>query len=166
MRDRFLSSLFTFGLVIAVTAGIGWGLYFTHTISAANDAHLSCPGLATGCTVLGHIQVTDFLGLGAIAAAVFGGAYISVRSWLRQKNIFATSTNILESVKNLAGNDKAVYDAVVKADGTIFQSDVMKQIGFSKVKTSRILDRLEAKGLVERRRRGMANLVVLRRLER
>ncbi|RLE76927.1 MAG: transcriptional regulator, partial [Thermoprotei archaeon] len=35
--------------------------------------------------------------------------------------------------------------------------------GFSKAKVSRILDKLEAMGLVERKRRGMSNIVLLRK---
>ena len=45
-------------------------------------------------------------------------------------------------------------------NGSVYQSDIMKKTGFSKVKVSRVLDKLEQKGLLERKRRGMTNLVV------
>ena len=63
---------------------------------------------------------------------------------------------------NLAGDEKTLYSFILNNEGTVFQNDMVKNLGYSKVKTSRILDRLEAKGLVERRRRGMANLIVLK----
>ena len=44
----------------------------------------------------------------------------------------------------------------------MYQSSLMKETGFSKVKTTRVLDRLETKKILERKRRGMTNLVVLR----
>jgi len=163
MKDKFLKQIFVFGIVISATAAMGFGLYFIHTLDTANTAHVTCPGYATGCTLLGHVQATDFFGLVALAGAVAGGAIISLKSWLRQKAFLTTNSSLVEAVKKLSGDEKAVYDAVTSADGTIFQSDLVKQLGFSKVKLSRILDRLEAKGLVERRRRGMANLVVLKR---
>ena len=43
--------------------------------------------------------------------------------------------------------------------------DLQKLMGktdFSKVKVTRLLDKLEAKNLIERRRRGMTNAVVLK----
>ena len=52
--------------------------------------------------------------------------------------------------------------AVEDAQGTIFQPDLADKTGFSKVKVTRILDRLEGKQLIERKRRGMTNVVVLK----
>jgi uncharacterized membrane protein len=65
-------------------------------------------------------------------------------------------------LKTLAGEEKDVYEKIVGADGVIFQSDLVEKLGFPKAKVSRILDKMEAKGLLERKRRGMANAVVLK----
>ncbi len=46
--------------------------------------------------------------------------------------------------------------------GTIFQSQLVEMSGFSKSKVSLVLDRLEARGVLERRRHGMSNAVVLK----
>ena len=62
----------------------------------------------------------------------------------------------------LDGDEKKVLEIVQEGGGSAFQSDIIKKLGYSKVKVSRMLDRMEQKGLVERKRRGMANLVVLR----
>lgn len=62
----------------------------------------------------------------------------------------------------LKGDEKKLYDIVASADGVMFQSDLVEKSGMQKVKVSRVLDRLEAQGLLERRRRGMSNVVVLR----
>ena len=45
---------------------------------------------------------------------------------------------------------------------TIFQSDLVEKTEFDKVKVSRILDKLEGRQLIERKRRGMTNVVVLK----
>ena len=40
-------------------------------------------------------------------------------------------------------------------------ADLIEKTGFGKAKMTRIIDRLEGKGFVERKRRGMTNVVVL-----
>ena len=56
--------------------------------------------------------------------------------------------------------EKVVMKIVESANGTIFQSDLVEKSNFGKVKVSRVLDRLENKNLIERKRRGMTNVVV------
>ncbi|NUN11537.1 hypothetical protein HUU53_02730 [Candidatus Micrarchaeota archaeon] len=60
----------------------------------------------------------------------------------------------------LEGEELIVWNALVELKGSAFQSDLINKTSYSKVKLSRILDRLENKGAVERKRRGMANLVI------
>jgi len=62
----------------------------------------------------------------------------------------------------LSPDEKKVMEVLREANGSSFQSDIVSKLGYSKVKVTRILDRMEQNGLVERKRRGMANLVVLR----
>lgn len=57
--------------------------------------------------------------------------------------------------------EKQVYN-IIKEQGAIFQADLIEKTEFGKAKMSRIIDRLEGKGLVERKRRGMTNVVVLK----
>lgn len=68
---------------------------------------------------------------------------------------------IKKAPKDLRKDEKKVYELIAK-EGAIFQSDIIDKLGFNKVKVTRILDRLEGKQLVERKRRGMANIVVLK----
>lgn len=65
---------------------------------------------------------------------------------------------------NLAGLDKderAVVDILRREEGAFFQRSVMEEMGIGKVKMTRLADRLEAKGFVIRKRRGMNNILVL-----
>lgn len=59
-------------------------------------------------------------------------------------------------------DEKAIVKSIEEANGTIFQSELAEKTGFSKVKVTRILDRLEGRQIVERKRRGMTNVVVLK----
>jgi uncharacterized membrane protein len=66
---------------------------------------------------------------------------------------------------NLEGLDKIereVIDIIQKENGVIFQRTLMEKLGSGKVKITRLLDKLEAKQLIERKRRGMNNVVVLK----
>jgi len=66
------------------------------------------------------------------------------------------------NIKTLTGDEKKVYETIMAANGVMFQSELVERSGFPKAKVSRILDRLEAGRLAERKRRGMANAIVLK----
>lgn len=65
--------------------------------------------------------------------------------------------------KTLSAENKSIFDLVVQANGAILQGELVAKSGMDKVKVSRILDKLEMLGLIERRRHGMSNLVVLKK---
>lgn len=63
--------------------------------------------------------------------------------------------------ERLASNEEQVYQTVLDADGVLPQSEIVNRTELSKATVSRTLDSLEAKDLVERKRRGMGNTVLL-----
>jgi hypothetical protein len=66
-------------------------------------------------------------------------------------------------IEGLAVEDERTLVRIVADEGgTIFQSQLVEMSGFSKSKVSLVLDRLEARGVLERRRHGMSNAVVLK----
>ncbi|WP_049928804.1 helix-turn-helix transcriptional regulator [Halopiger goleimassiliensis] len=67
-----------------------------------------------------------------------------------------------EVADRLADTERVVYETVLEADGRVPQSDIVERTDVSKASVSRALDGLESKGLVERKRRGMGNVVRLR----
>lgn len=64
-------------------------------------------------------------------------------------------------VSSLRKEEREVFK-IIKENKTIFQADLIEKLGFGKAKVSRILDRLENRELIERKRRGMTNVVVLK----
>ena len=58
-------------------------------------------------------------------------------------------------------DEQRLYDIVVARSGDVPQGDLVALSGFSKAKVSRVIDRLEQKGLVVRLRRGVGNRVVV-----
>lgn len=63
--------------------------------------------------------------------------------------------------ERLTDNEEVVYRTVLDADGVLPQSEVVDQTELSKATVSRTLDSLETRELVERKRRGMGNVVLL-----
>lgn len=66
-----------------------------------------------------------------------------------------------ETAERLAKNEREIYETVLEADGVLPQSDIVEQTDLSKATVSRALDSLEIKDLVERKQRGMGNVVIL-----
>ena len=79
---------------------------------------------------------------------------------VKTRTIEKKSEKKIIDVKGLREEEKRVFD-LVKENKTIFQADLIEKTGFGKAKMTRVLDRLEGKGYVERKRRGMTNVVVL-----
>jgi len=67
-----------------------------------------------------------------------------------------------EIAKILKEDERKIYQAIIESGGIITQSELVEKTGLSKASVSRALDLLESKGLVERRRRGMGNIVLLK----
>ena len=66
------------------------------------------------------------------------------------------------SLEGLDKDEKAVIKLLQEENGGMFQSSLMEKLEIGKVKTTRLLDKLESKQLIERKRRGMNNFIVLR----
>ena len=65
-------------------------------------------------------------------------------------------------VKTLKDDQQKIYKAIIDSDGIINQSELVEKTGISKSNVSRALDLLDSRGLIERRRRGMGNIVLLK----
>ncbi|MDD1720669.1 MAG: MarR family transcriptional regulator [Euryarchaeota archaeon] len=63
--------------------------------------------------------------------------------------------------KTLKNDEQKIYKAIID-EGIINQSELVERTGLSKSNVSRALYGLESRGLVERRRRGMGNVVLLK----
>ncbi len=68
--------------------------------------------------------------------------------------------NLLEQLSNT--DEEEIIKLIIAEGGTIFQSQLVEKSGYSKSKVSLLLDRLEARKILERRRRGMSNVIVLK----
>ncbi len=69
-----------------------------------------------------------------------------------------------EEIKKMSNEEKIVFEKIIDTSGPTYQADLIRDIGFSKVRIIRILRRLESRDLIERKRRGMSNVVFLNKL--
>jgi uncharacterized membrane protein len=58
--------------------------------------------------------------------------------------------------------EKIIIKILEDEKGSMFQADLVDKSNFDKVKVTRILDRLEGRQIIERKRRGMTNIVILK----
>jgi len=65
-------------------------------------------------------------------------------------------------LSGLNNKEKEVISLIQSENGAVFQRTLMEKLGIGKVGITRILDKLEAKQLIESKRRGMNNIVVLK----
>ena len=67
-----------------------------------------------------------------------------------------------KKLENLDEEERNLMNIIIREDGSVFQSSLVNETKLSKVKVTRILDRLEGKSLIERKRRGMSNVIILK----
>lgn len=107
---------------------------------------------------LNRLSVPKFLGLFAVLLFFAGGAYLFMKKTPQE----AATRKARKHAKNLGAEEAKIFDLIASSGGMIFQNELVEKSQLSKVKITRILDKLEAKGIVERRRRGMTNVVILK----
>ena len=67
-----------------------------------------------------------------------------------------------KKLQDLDDDERTVMNIILRENGSVYQGDIVKETKLSKVKTTRILDKLEGRSLIERRRRGMSNMIILK----
>jgi predicted transcriptional regulator/TM2 domain-containing membrane protein YozV len=156
-------------IIIGIALLIGFIIFsfnraLTEIVSSACVHGSSCP-------MWGTLSFQTNIGIGIMAFVVLIGLYLVffgkeeriIAPAIRElKPVKVSRENYQEIIKEMDEDEKQLFEEILKAEGTIFQSDLVEKTGLNKVKVTRILDRLEGRGLVERRRRGMTNVVILK----
>jgi uncharacterized membrane protein len=127
------------------------------------------------CPMWGTINFQTNVSIGVMVFVILVGLYliffakdekitetkiVKVKEQITPKQV--TKENYHKVMSELAADEKLVLEKIIEAEGTIFQSDLVEKTGLTKVKVTRILDKLEGKAVIERKRRGMTNVVILK----
>ena len=116
----------------------------------------------TSCPMYTSINKQTYLALGIVGLLAIIGIVI-MNSKPKEKIIIKKVKERRKRLdtSKLDRDEKKVINLLLKEGKAMFQSTLMEKLEIGKVKTTRLLDKLEAKQSIERKRRGMNNLVVL-----
>jgi hypothetical protein len=155
------------GFILIVSGILLFLVIYSHTstiLSLSAELHKNCPLPENVCPYKRTIPFESYFGFSLSGMVFLVGLYLTVFQEKLKAGYFK-KIKVKRMVRGLKNDEKKIFELILKSDGMIFQSDLVKKTGFSKVKVSRILDKLETKGMIERRRRGMANLIVLKNMK-
>ena len=159
-------------LVIGVAALIGFIIY-SFNIALYDIINVACAH-GPNCPMWGTMQFQTNISMAIMAFVIIIGLYLiffgeeekvitrvrTVKQQIDSKKI--TKENYRKILNDLVEDEKVVFEKIIESEGSVFQSELVSETGFNKVRVTRILDRLDGKNLIERKRRGMTNIVVLK----
>ncbi len=167
-------------LIIGIALLIGFLIWlFNNTLSSiVNETCSHGPS----CAMWDSIKFQTGVGIALLVLVLLAGVYIaffakdpvSVKEVHRIKVIKEVPVDkkgkkddenkkeFFKKTESLDGDEKIIFNIISESEGAVFQSQLINKTGFTKVKVTRVLDRLEGKGIIERKRRGMTNVVLLK----
>jgi len=135
-------------------------LIFNSTLKTVSG--LSCD-MGPSCTMYDTIRTQTYLSLSIIGVVLIVG-FVIMFTKPKERIIIKTRKEKKKKLntEGLEENEKKVIEILQNENGAIFQGTLMERLGIGKVGITRLLDKLESRELIERKRRGMNNIVVLR----
>jgi putative component of membrane protein insertase Oxa1/YidC/SpoIIIJ protein YidD len=115
------------------------------------------------CSMYDTIAVQTWISLAIVGIILIIGV---VLMFIKPKEkVIVKTIKEKKKKKDYSGLDKKekeVVDLLLNEGNAMFQADLMEKLNIGKVGVTRLLDKLEAKQIIERKRRGMNNIVVLK----
>ncbi|MFH1722803.1 MAG: hypothetical protein ABH950_09405 [Candidatus Altiarchaeota archaeon] len=148
-------------VMLILTLGLAYLLVsFINTLAEMSQASCTC---GDTCDMV-HFEVPTYFYFGLAGIVIL--LLISVLFVVKGGEVFKAKTAPQDAWKEmqdtLKGDEKTVYSLIAAEGGAMFQSEIVEKSELSKVKITRVLDGLEARKVLERKRRGMTNIVVLK----
>lgn len=159
-------------IIIGIAILIGF-ITFSFNSALKKIVSTSCSHGVT-CPMWGTINFETNISIGIMIFVIIIGLYLVFFG--KEEKIITKIKTVKQSVEpkkfskedynkilnNLQDFEKLVFEKILESEGTIFQSDLVDKTNLSKVNVTRILDKLEGRGIIERKRRGMTNVVILK----
>ncbi len=158
MENRSVGYLL-FGISLLVIVII---FMFHNTLTSFVDSSCTIAHGGEYCPMYDTIDQQTYLALGIVGLLIIVSLVLMFSK--PQKEIIIKKVekkNIRKklNISDLRAEDKQVL-RLIQENKAIFQANLIEKTGFGKAKMTRIIDRLEGKGFVERKRRGMTNVIV------
>ncbi len=146
-------------LIIGISVVLA-AIILTFNISMKNIVSQTCSH-GPECTMYGTIATQTIISLMVTGFILFIGLFIMF-SKPEVKTIIKKINKKRISTKGLDEEELSVVSLLRKENKAMFQRDLMEKLEIGKVKTTRLLDKLESKQIIERKRRGMNNIIILK----
>jgi uncharacterized membrane protein len=169
MNNRIVGSMI---VIIALLIGF---IIFSFNTALTDIVNASCSHGAE-CTMWGSINFQTNVSAGIMVFVFLIGVYLiffgddkkgkkaSGKEEAEVEKIVprkVTKEEYEDILKELGPDERIVVEKIIEEGGTMFQGNIVEKTSFPKAKVTRILDRLEGKKIVERKRRGMSNVIIL-----
>jgi uncharacterized membrane protein len=150
------------GLVIIGIAVLMTVIVLIFNFTLKDITSQSC-SMGTSCSMYKAITIQTAVSFSIVAIILVIGIIIFF-SKPKEKIIvkFKQEKKKKLNLEGLEPNEKSAISLIQVENGAMFQRDLMEKLNIGKVGITRLLDKLEAKQLIERKRRGMNNIVVLK----
>lgn len=150
-------------LIIGIAVIVGF-IIFIFNSAMTNIVGQTC-NMGPSCTMYDTIRTQTWLSFSIAGIILIVGLFIMFLKPKEKIVVKQFKEKKKEKKINLDGLDKdekKVIELLQEENGVIFQSALMEKLEVGKVGMTRLLDKLEAKQIIERKRRGMNNVVVLK----
>ena len=118
---------------------------------------------AASCPIYKTIKQQTYLSLGIVSLLIIIGLVL-IFTKQKEKVVVKKISERKKKIdfSKLDKDEKRVIELLLQENNAMFQSSLMEKLEIGKVKATRLLDKLEAKQLIERKRRGLNNMIVLK----
>lgn len=151
------------GFIVIGIAVIMVFIIFLFQNALSQIVSATCSMESNNCPMNDSINQQTYLALGIVGILLVLG-FVMIFNKPKEKIVIKTIKERKKrlDLSGLDAKEKKVIDILEKENGTIFQADLMEKLDSGKVGITRLLDKLESKQIIERKRRGMNNIVVLK----
>ena len=144
------------GLIILVIIIITNVLNYSYDTAFNRLKDTQCCSLESSCPSHANLEVQKIFNLILTVIVVGISAYFISADYLRAR-FYLTKTRIA-----ISSEERKIYDYLREHDSKAEQSELIRAFGISKVKMTRVLNHLETKGVIERKRSGLGNTIELK----
>lgn len=155
------------GFILIAISIVLFLIFLSYTFELMEAADIECkeicgPDMGFSCPHARSIPLQSYIGFSVTFVLAGMGVFMVLSGKRYREELTEKERNLEKTMKTLSDDERMVCETIRNSGGALFQSGLIEKTGFSKVKISRILDKLEGKNLVERRRQGMTNLVLMK----
>jgi uncharacterized membrane protein len=148
---------------LIVGMGVVMGIMVLMFDKVLKDTIRATCSMGASCGMYRDVNIQTWMSLAIIVVILVIGIVIMFSK--PKEKIIIKKVKEKKKRLDLSGLDKSEKEVVKILQGeggTMFQASLKEKLDIGKVKMTRMLDKLEAKQIIERKRRGMNNVVVLK----